>query len=85
MAIYSTQVTVTTTAQVIVNLDNVTQYVTLHSKGSTFVGPSSVTATTGLHVENGDTVNLVLPEGCDLWAITNSGTHVLSVLRARVD
>ena len=85
MAIYSTQVTVTTTAQVIVNLDNVTQYVTLHSKGATFIGNSSVTSTTGLHVENGVTVNLVLPEGCDLWAITNSGTHTLAVLTARVD
>jgi hypothetical protein len=85
MAIYNTQVTVTTTAQVIVNLDNVTQYVTLHSKGATYIGNSAVTSTNGLHVENGDTVNLVLPEGCDLWAIASSGTHTLAVLTARVD
>ena len=85
MAIYSTQVTVTTTAQVIVNLDNVTQYVTLHSKGATYVGGSGVTSTSGLHVENGDTLSLTIPEGCDLWAITNSGTHTLAVLTARVD
>ena len=85
MAIYSTQITVTTTAQVIVNLDDVTQHVTLHSKGSTYVGPSSVTSTTGLHIENGNTVQLVIPQGCDLYAIAASGTHVLSVLTARVD
>jgi hypothetical protein len=70
---------------VIVNLDNVTQYVTLHSKGATYIGGSSVTSTSGLHIENGDTVNLTIPEGCDLWAITNSGTHTLAVLTARVD
>ena len=85
MAIFNTQVTVTTTAQVIVNLDDVTQYVTLHSKGATYVGNSGVTSTNGLHIENGDTVNLTIPQGCDLWAITNSGTHTLAVLTARVD
>ena len=47
MAIYNTQVTVSSTAQVIVNLDNVTQYVTLHSKGATYLGNAGVTTTTG--------------------------------------
>jgi hypothetical protein len=70
---------------VIVNLDNVTQYVTLHSKGATYLGASSVTSSTGLHLENGDTLNLTIPEGCDLWAVANSGTHTLAVLTARVD
>ena len=85
MAIFNTQVTVTTTAQVIVNLDDVTQYVTLHSKGNTYVGNSGVTSTNGLHIENGDTVSLTIPQGCDLWCITGSGTHTLAVLTARVD
>lgn len=86
MAIYNTQVTVTTTAQVIVNLDNVTQYVTLHSLGSTYIGGSSaVTSSNGLHVSNGDTLNLTIPEGCQLWAVANSGSHTLAVLTARVD
>ena len=86
MAIYNTQVTVTTTAQIIVNLDNVTQYVTLHSTGATYVGGSNaVTSSNGLHVENGDTINLTIPEGCQLWAVANSGSHTLAVLTARVD
>lgn len=86
MAVYNTQVTVSTTSQVIVNLQDVTQWVTLHSKGTTYVGgSSSVTSANGLHIENGDTVNLVIPQGCELWGVANSGTHTLSVLTARVD
>lgn len=85
MAIYNTQVTVSSTAQVIVNLDNVTQYVTLHSKGNTFLGGSSgVTTSNGLHLENGDTLSLTIPEGCQLWAVSTS-EHTLAVLTARVD
>ena len=34
MATTNSQVTVTTTAQTIVNLDNVTQYLHLHAKGA---------------------------------------------------
>lgn len=86
MAVYNTQVTVSTTAQSIVSLQDVTQWITLHSKGSTYLGGSSaVSSTTGLHLENGDTLSLVLPQGCELWCVAASGTHALSVLTARVD
>ena len=85
MAIYSTQVTVTTTAQVIVNLDNVTQHVSIESKGNTYLGPSTVTASNGFHLANNQTAQLVIPEGCDLWSVTDTGTHGISLLIARVD
>lgn len=85
MAIYSTQVTVTTTAQVIVNLDDVTQHVTIESKGNTYLGNADVTSSNGYHLENNESVQLVIPQGCDLWAVTASGTHAISMLIARVD
>ena len=85
MATAGTVVTVTTTSQSIISIDNVTQYVTLHSQGNTYVGDSAVTSSNGIHIANDETLQLTLPEGCDLWAVTNSGTHALRVLITRVD
>ena len=78
-------ITVTTTAQSVVGIDNVEQYVTLHSNGSTYVGASNVTSDSGIHVPNGATLQLTISEGCDLWAIAASGTHTLRVLKVRVE
>ena len=85
MATISTSFTITTTAQVIVNLDNVTQYVVLHSKGSSYIGDSAVTTASGIHLENGDTWSFTLPEGCDLWAVAATSSHDLACLITRVD
>lgn len=85
MAIYSNKITVTTTAQAIVNLQDVTQWVAIESKGNTYLGSSTVTSTNGYHLSNGDQVNLVIPQGCDLWAVTDNSTHEITLLIARVD
>ena len=78
-------ITITTTAQSIVGIDNVEQYVTLHSEGSTYIGASNVTSDNGIHVQNGETLQLTISEGCDLWAIAASGTNTLRVLKVRVE
>lgn len=78
-------ITVTTTAQSIVDIDNVEQYVTLHSNGSTYVGASNVTSDNGIHVSNGQTLQLTISEGCDLWAVAAAGSHTLRVLKVRVE
>jgi len=85
MATVGKVVTVTTTSQSIISIDNVTQYVTLHSQGNTYVGDSAVTSANGIHMSNDDTLQLTLPQGCDLWVVTNSGTHDLRVLITRID
>ena len=85
MAIYSQKVTVTTTAQAVVNLQDVTQWVTIESKGNTYLGPSNVTSNTGFHLANNSQVSLVIPQGCDLWAVTDTSSHEITVLTARVD
>ena len=66
MATTSSVITVTTTAQTIVQLDNVTQYVQLHSKGSSYIGSSAVTTGTGFLMDNDDHISVTVPAGCDL-------------------
>lgn len=85
MATISTSYVVTTTSQTIVGLDNVTQYVTIVSGGDTYIGDSVVTTASGIKMANNDVLQFTLPEGCDLWALTNTGTHVVNVLITRVD
>ena len=85
MATTSTVITVTTTAQTIVQLDNVTQYVELHSKGSSYIGSSAVTTATGFLMDNDDHISVTVPAGCDLGAIATAGSHTLYVLTTRVD
>ena len=85
MATSTSKVTVTTTAQTIVSLDNVTQYVHLHSKGATYIGNTDVTTETGFLLDNDDRSVITVPEGCALGAVASTGSHTLYVLTTRVD
>ena len=85
MATTNSQVTVTTTAQTIVSLDNVTQYVHLHSKGATYIGNTGVTTETGFLMDNDDKMVITIPQGCSLSALASTGSHTLYVLTTRVD
>ena len=85
MATTSSKVTVTTTAQTIVSLDNVTQYVHLHSKGATYIGNTGVTSSTGFLLDNDDKLVITVPQGCVLNAVASTGSHDLYVLTTRVD
>ena len=85
MATTNSQVTVTTTAQTIVNLDNVTQYVHLHTKGATYIGNSNVTTSNGFLLDNDDHLVMTIAQGCSLSAVATTGSHTLYVLTTRVD
>jgi len=85
MATTSSKVTVTTTAQVIASIDNVTQYVHLHTKGATYIGNSGVTTSTGFLLDNGDKLVITIPQGCELNVVAATGSHDLYVLTTRVD
>jgi hypothetical protein len=85
MATTNSKVTVTTTAQTIVSLDNVTQYVHLHSKGDTYIGNTGVTTETGFLMDNDDKMVITIPQGCSLSAVASTGSHTLYVLTTRVD
>lgn len=85
MAILSSQVTVTTTSQSIVSVDNVSRDVLLHAKHQVFIGNSGVTISNGYILDNGDQIRLTLMEGEDLWAVTDAGTGTLHVLVSKID
>ena len=85
MAIVTSKITVTTTSQSIVSVDNVSREVLLHSKHECHIGNSGVTAANGYQLDNGDKLQLTLAEGEDLWAIATTGTGTLSVLVSKID
>jgi hypothetical protein len=80
------QVTVGTAAVQIFGTTNNPRHVLLHNaqKSSNefiwFGGSSAVTTTTGAHLDNAETYQLILWAGSELWAITNSGTKNLHVM-----
>ncbi len=85
MAIITSQVTVTTTSQVIVSTDNVSREVLLHAKHEIFIGNSGVTSSNGYVLDNGDELRMSLQEGEDLYAVASAGTGTLHVLVSKID
>ena len=76
----TSQVTVTTTATLLVAADPHDQTVLLHSaSGACYVGNSAVTASTGFKIDNGDKVTLPLGAYEALYGITSSGTDTVFV------
>lgn len=45
-----------------------------------FGGGSAVTTSTGAHLDNADTYQIILQPGNELWAITDAGTKTLHVI-----
>jgi hypothetical protein len=86
MALQTQQFSVGTTAVQVLGQSSKPQQVILHnaSKSSnTFIwfgGNSSVTTTTGAHLDDAETYQLVLQPGNELWAISDSGDRPLHVL-----
>ena len=85
MAIITSQVTVTTTSQSIISVDNVSRDVLLHAKHAIHIGNSGVTTSNGYLLDNGDEIRLTLMEGEDLHAITASGSGTLHILVSKID
>jgi len=85
VAIITSQVTVTTTSQSIVSVDNVRRDVLLHAKHDIYIGNSGVTSSNGYLLDNGDEVRLELQEGENLFAVTGNSTGTLHILVSKVD
>lgn len=78
--------TVTTSATLIVSADNKERTVYLHSgTGSVYIGGSNVTSSTGLHLPNGSTLEMVIPINETLYGITSSATQTLITLTPDTD
>lgn len=78
----SRQVTVTTTSQSIVSVDDVTQHVYLHAKHAIYIGDEGVTSANGYLMDSDDKLELVLRAGEILRAVTGTGSGTLHILIA---
>jgi hypothetical protein len=82
----SVAVTVTTSPTLLVAADNQNRIVWLHTtSGSTYLGDSAVTSSSGLHLENNSTLEIHLPFGETLYGIANAGTTNVRVLTPDTD
>ena len=86
MPLQTKQVSVGTVAVQVLDQHSSPQHVILHNAEKSskefiwFGGNSAVTTSTGAHLDNSETYNLILFPTNELWAIRNSGTAVLHVL-----
>jgi hypothetical protein len=82
----SVAVTVATTATLLIAADNQPRTCYFHStSGSTYLGDSAVTVSSGLHLPNNQTITIQVPFGETLYGITNTGTTNVRVLTPDVD
>ena len=77
----STQVTITTTASVIVSANSY-RNIYLHNLGggAIYLGGSNVTTSNGFKLDNGDKLSLIIGDVEALYGVAASGTHTLAVL-----
>ena len=77
----STQVTLTSTASVIVSANSY-RNIYLHNLGggAIYIGGSNVTTSNGYKLDNGDKLTLIIGDVEALYGVAASGTHTLAVL-----
>jgi hypothetical protein len=82
----STAITVTTSPTLLIAADNQNRVCYLHSgTGSVYIGGSDVTAASGIHLTNGTTMEITLPIGETIYAITSSSTQTMRTLTPDLD
>jgi hypothetical protein len=75
------QVTVTTSATLLVTANRADQMVYLHSgSGTIYLGNSNVTTSTGYRMDNGDKLSMQLGDNEALYAIAAAGTPTVYVM-----
>ena len=77
----STQVTISSTASVIVSANSY-RNIYLHNLGggAIYLGGSNVTTSNGYKLDNGDKLSLIIGDTEALYGVAASGTHTLAVL-----
>ena len=79
----SSQVTVTTTATLLVAANIMDQTVWLHNLGggAVYLGDANVTTANGYKLDNGDKMQLLVGDHEGLYGVTASGTNTVGVLK----
>ena len=77
----SSQVTITSTASVIVSANSY-RNIYLHNLGggAIYIGGSNVTTSNGYKLDNNDKLSLIIGDVEALYGVAASGTHTLAVL-----
>jgi hypothetical protein len=76
----SKQMTITTTPQLVARVTESSQNIWVHTGGTIyFGGDNTVTSSTGFRLDNNDKYSTIIPEGNEIWAVTNTGTSTLYV------
>lgn len=77
----SVAVTLTTSPTLLIAADNQNRICYLHTtSGSSYLGDSAVTSSSGLHLENNSTIEIHLPLGETLYGVAGSGTTNVRVM-----
>lgn len=76
----SASTTVTTTATLLVASDNQNRTIYIHPNAVVYAGNSTVTSTTGFHLLANTSIQIYLPLGEALYAITATGTATVLTL-----
>jgi hypothetical protein len=77
----SVAVTVTTSPTLLIAADDQNRICYLHTtSGSSYLGDSTVTSSSGLHVPNNQTIEIHLPLGETLYGVAGTGTTNVRVL-----
>lgn len=73
------------TATKILDSQNFEQHIYLHNNHSNkmYIGGSNVSSSNGLHLDNGEMLEIRVPQDNELYAISESTTGDISVLRPR--
>lgn len=71
------------TAVKILDSQNFEQHIYVHNNHSNkmYLGGSDVTASNGLHLDNGEMIEIRVPQDNEIYAISESTTGNISVLR----
>ena len=78
----SSQVTVTTTATLLVAATGFDQTVWVHnSGGALYIGASNVTTANGYKLDTGDKMQLPVGDNEGLYGVTASSSHIVAVLK----
>ena len=77
----SVAVTVTTSPTLLISADDQNRICYLHTtSGSTYLGDSAVTSSSGLHLPNNQTIEIHLPLSETLYGVAGTGTTNVRVL-----
>jgi len=73
------------TAIKILDSQNFEQHIYLHNNHSNkmYIGGSNVSSSNGLHLDNGEMIEIRVPQDNELYAISDSTTGDISILRPR--